>query len=310
MPSAALRSLIEENAPRLPFCADEKNQARPERKVVALQKKFIQLNPKNRLWVTVFDVDRCDRAGDAWLDAGLPPPTFVAINPATLHAQIGYALATPVSLGGAAHQKPVQYLKAIHRIYTAELGADPAFGGFMSRNPLHPSLVLDEPVPGKLYELGELAEYVDLGGTARQYRPSAEEEAGRGRNCLLHVTLREWAWRAIRAYWSPEGETAWTEAVHRRAVMVNCQIQQPLDVGEMSCVARAIARWTWRHTTPSGFREWQAERGRESGKARRAATADQRAQARVLQAAGHSTRAIALVLQVSQSTISRWLRAP
>jgi len=177
-----------------------------------------------------------------------------------------------------------------------------AFSGPLSKNPLHPAWRLWEPANAPVYELSELHRGVDLPKRPRR-RPRPE---GLSRNCDLFDSLRNWAYQAVRDFWRPGRQEAFEESVLQCALALN-SFPSPLGYSEVKGIARSVARYTWRRMTPAGFRAVQAGRGRRSGEVRRQATADLRAEAKGLHAAGKSKSEIALALDVPRPTIVRWL---
>lgn len=304
MASAALASLIQANVPHRPYCANVKNAAHVRPQEIALSSPYLQLNsPTHHGWLTL-DVDR-RFAALAWIDAGLPPPTYIAANRENGHAHLGYALSAPVCTTKFARQAPLRYFAAIEHAYTARLNADFAFCGPLAKNPLHPMWHLWEPANAPTYELSYLAEFVDL---PKRLPPQA---AGVGRNCDMFQTLRCWSYTAIRDFWSCRRPDMWTEACLRQAQVFNT-FEVPLGFSELRGIARSVSRFVWREFTPGDFSKIQSERGRRggiaSGEIRRSATFEQRVKAHALSVEGHSQRSIAAKLQVGQATIGRWLR--
>lgn len=239
-----------------------------------------------------------------WERADLPVPTFIAVDRDNTRAHVGYALSSPVCTTDAARIGPMQYLAAVEYAYTAKIRADFAFSGPVSKNPLHPHWRVWEPANAPVYELSFLAEFVDLPNRL----PS--RQAGVGRNCELFDQLRIWAYSSVRDFWCPGGQGAWQEAVHRQADTFNT-FAKPLGASEIRGLARSVSRYVWRRFTPSGFRQVQAERGRlggrASGAARLVANEDKRSSAVLMAAGGMSVRAIAKELDVSKSTVARWV---
>ena len=253
MVSPALTTLVQEHAPYQPYCGPNK-YARVRSKEVALGEPYIQLNPPAfRAWL-ILDIDK-PNAAFACEDNGLPTPTFVAINPDNGHAHAGYALSTPVCVTDAARIAPIRYLAAIEHAYTMQAGADVAFTGPLSKNPLHPRWRVMEPANAPAYELGYLADFVDLPNRLPP-RPS-----GVGRNCDLFDCLRQWAYRAVRDYWGPGRQDIWREAVRRHAEALNTFLV-PLGNAEVAGIARSVARHVWRNTTPTSFHESQVAKGK------------------------------------------------
>lgn len=268
--SVALRALVEDRAPKRPYCGLTKI-ARIRDREAALSMPFLQLNPPALESWLILDIDR-ECSGFEAQDAGLPEPTFVLLNPENRHSQVGYALAAPVCTSSAARRRPVRYLAAIEAGYNRRVGGDLAFQGPLSKNPLFEGWHLIEPAAAPTYELGLLAEYVDLPNRLPRRRAEVEAEVEVGgrikRNCTLFDRLAEWARRAVRGFWRPGGETDWSEACLSHAETLNC-FTPPLTHSEVRGIARSVSRWTWRNCTPVGFREWQAAMGVRSGATRR-----------------------------------------
>lgn len=261
---------------------------------------YVQLNAPQKCSWLILDVDR-PGAALAWERGGLPPPTYIAINRKNSNAHPAWALAAPVCTTAAARKHPLRYLAAIEYAYTKAAGADFAFSGALSKNPLHESWRLWEPANAPVYELGLLAEYVDL--PARIPR----RERGLGRNCDLFDDLRAWSYAAVRDFWCPGGGEAWRTAILRQAEVLNT-FEEPLAAGEVAGIARAVAKFTWRRFSPARFRVIQSERGKRSGAARLAQNEDKRVSARLMHAQGWSLREIAAELDVSKSSVARWVK--
>jgi len=303
MASAALNKIIVSNAPHRPYCANVKNAARVRPLNDALKEPYLQLNSPTHQSMLVVDIDR-NQAATVWMDANLPPPTYVATNIENGHAQIGYALASPVCKTEAARLAPLRFLAAVEYAYTLKAGGDFAFCGPLAKNPLHSHWRVWEPANAPTYELNYLAEYVEL----PKQLPS--RQAGIGRNCDMFENLRRWAYTSVKAFWRPRGEAQWIEAVLRQAEMFNT-FETPLGFSELSSIARSVSRFVWRNFSPYEFRQIQSKRGQRggiaSGVVRRAASAEQRALANELFEEGLSKRAIATQLNVGRATIGRWL---
>lgn len=297
--------------PRRPYCTDELAAGLRVRSLTqALRRRYIQANPPMlRVW-SIHDIDR-PGAAVAWEDADLPPPTWATINRENGHAHLVWGLAAPVLVDGlAARQAPIRYLCAIESMMRARLGADPGFGGLITKNPAHPQWrTLRGPVLG--YELRELADY--LPGIERHLPRRRPETVGLGRNCDTFDHVRRWAYRTIRAYRTAGGLgswNAWLAACNDRALAHNAEYPTPMDPRECWWIARSVAKWTWRTLTPAGFRRWQAAQGRKGGLAKGQAYAEARAKARQLYREGHPVGAIAATFGVSGRTVRNWLSEP
>lgn len=317
--SNAVYDLFRESLPHHPFCSDDKTASLIRNVEHALRHEYIQANPPQSVRWLIFDVDR-EGAAYSWYDKDLPPPSWVATDPATGRGHIAYGLRAPVFRIGNVRPGPLRYLAAIETAYCDRLGADPYYAGLITKNPAHERWRVWCPANDPLYDLGDLADYVDLPTVLRR-RVVREIPAGMlWRNVSLFDELRYWAYAAIKEYYGFSPFVDWHAAVQSHAQSINVfpSPPGPLSLKEVRDTAKSVAKWTWDNITRGDFREFvikthtseiQAERGRLSGIARRKASLDARAHAVDLRLRGKSTHEIAATLGVSQSTVSRWLRA-
>lgn len=233
----------------------------------------------------VFDVDKrhADEVREGyqeWQDLGLPPPHWIAINPDNGNYHLGYILAAPVARTAAARFGPLRYLAAIEHVLANRLGADLAYSGLITKNPLHSDwlTIWHNVEPYTLDYLAEFCPDADLAAFLGRSRKEAKEAGGLGRNVEVFDTVREWGYKAVRKYWRPNGYDAWAEAVRAACESANAFGREqggPLPVSEIKAIAKSIARWIWRRLTPSSFADYverthtpeiQARRGAKGGK--------------------------------------------
>ncbi|MDD3500782.1 MAG: primase C-terminal domain-containing protein, partial [Sulfurovum sp.] len=188
----------------------------------------------------------------------------------------------------------------------------PGYSGLITKNPAHP-LWRTLRGPRLAYELGELAEWVDLPKHLPKRKP---EQIGLGRNVTVFDWLRHYAYRHIRHYKGDiRNYVLWQAHLNNKALERNGELLIPLDGREVWHIAKSVAKWTWRQfdlaASDARFSALQAHRGRKggvaSGLSRAAKNEDKRASARLMAAQGYSSRAIAASLGVNQSTVVRWL---
>jgi hypothetical protein len=283
----------------------------------ALERAYIEANCTAFVWRVAFDVDR-EGAALAAEHANVATPNWIATRSTNAHAHLGYELDAAVVRSDAGRLRPLRYLAAIEDAYTRALGADTGYTGLICKNP-HSAAWRVQWLRRPGYSLGELAEYVDL----QPYVKGRRQPAGPlGRNCLLFDSVRQWAYREIRAARAAGLFDQWQAEVVRRAAGMNLFVgmdlrcTEPLALSEVRAIAKSIARWTWTRfdlaASDARFSALQAARGRRggqaSGKARAAASADKRVKAYELHASGLSQSAIAAELGVTQQAVSKWLR--
>lgn len=324
----ALDELFEPSRfPRAAYCSDGKGYpTRLRRFPLALRKPQIQINPPTLTYWLVFDIDR-EQGGLAWDYAGLPYPTWSAVNPDNGHAHIVYGLEVAVCTSEAARIAPLRYLSAVYTAMAERMGADKSYAGLLTHNPTHKHwrTYWGRRQP---YDLGELADYLELPPYSDHFKPGAEalEAANQdvfayGRNCTMFDQLRAWAYTAVREYRGGK-ITAWRESVQAKAESLNT-FNVPLLDSEVSSIAKSVAKWVWKYDKDAlakflarqsrkgsrTKRETQVKAGRASGAARRSASDEARITAIAMYLDGDYTQEkVAEYVGKSQQTISHWWR--
>ncbi|HEY8101767.1 MAG TPA: replication initiation protein [Burkholderiaceae bacterium] len=295
--------------PTRPYCSDDKSARFIRSLSAAILRPYIQANPPHlRIW-SIYDIDRAGGAL-AWERANLPPPSWAAANRENAHAHLVWGLSVPVLVDSPdMRQRPLRYLCAVEAAFRERLQADQGYSGLITKNPSH-SLWRTWRGPRLTYELGELAEWVDLPKYLPKRKP---QEIGIGRNLTVFDWLRQYAYRCIRHHKNgAHNLTMWQCHLNNKALDRNGDLQIPLDGQEIWHIAKSVGKWTWNRfdiaTSDEKFSQLQAHRGRQSGISRAAANEGKRASARQMAAQRLSTRAIATELAVNQSTVVRWLK--
>ena len=187
-----------QDLPKKPYCSYGKGTKTYIRsKKHAIQYPLIQVNHVHTVQYLIFDID----APDAYLhffDVNLPTPTWIAKNKKNGHCHVCYELKTPVCKTANAKLEPLRYLASIEYTYAKKLGADLRYSGLLTKNPVDRDweVTLLNPRP---FELGELADYVDLETKPKKTENEKNEVSGLGRNCIMFDVVRKWAYKAIRA---------------------------------------------------------------------------------------------------------------
>jgi replicase family protein/primase-like protein len=254
-----LRQAFPDLVPCRPWCSDDLNHGLViRRKPLALQKRYIQLDPPKMVRWLAFDIDRRDAHGAAE-QANLPAPNFIAVNPENGHSLSAYLIGVPVFKFDGARRGPIEFLSSVERGYTRRLGADPGYVGLISKNPLHPSWRVDWQV-GRPYDLGELADALDN----RDMRPQSKSEtSGLGRNCSVFNDARFWAYENAREFKRSGGSfERWEARLAQIASGWNMHFNQPLAHSEIRQIAKSIAKWTWRRFCDEELSRKQSFRGK------------------------------------------------
>ena len=283
-------------------------------------------------WLTAlrFDIDT-EGGGAAWIEAELPAPNLVVINPSNGHAHLIYLLGAWVQtdFGDSRRLKVVRYAAAVERAYSAALGADTAYAGRFHHNPLSCAYVtkIGREAP---YSLDELARYVDLTAPPQKKSPVT----GIGRNVEIFDRLRRCAHVGV-ADWRIGTYDAWCGAVADRGEQIATDVgaespRGPLAANEVGHIVKSVAHWVWERYG-AACRPCYAKRGwlhSASGRrlARRpvrrpenapawtlrkyvAPARQRRAEALEMREKGIAAREIARVLSISVREVYRLLRS-
>lgn len=303
---AAQLEQFKENLATKPYCTDAKEFGlliRP--KNTALKKKYIQHNKPSSVKYLAFD---CDYAGADQLigDEHLPPPNFIAFNQVNGRSHVFYALEVEVYTVENARRKPIELLAAIeHRLCTV-LKADPAYTGFIVKNPCHSDWEVHE-YKTTPWGLNEFLEYIELPAKT----PKKARDFGLGRNVFLFDSTRYWAYAQVLSYRLSGARDEFFEAVLNYAVEKNSQFPVPLSFPEVKATAKSIAKWTWNkytgRMTDQQFSAKQAARGTRSGQARVQKNLESRVMANLFSMVGLKQSQIVKILSAPKQSVSRWL---
>ena len=306
-----LADYLSTHSPTKPYCTDDLSYGlRVRARNIALKMRYMQLNHPSSCHALIFDIDRAGAAYAAQ-DAGLPDPSVIIITPKNRHAHVWYFLDVPVATGNAARQKPLDYLAALQRTIGRVLGADAAYSGLITKNPLCDSWLplysLDAPV--RCYTMRQLHEDI---GVLDPKPKKIDDVSGFSRNCMLFDKLRKWGYVAIRRHRGSlrrDSHVLWNAECLDKAVSINAEFLNPLSFAEVRGIAKSTAKFCWKHDPEQevAFHQRQSYKGKQSGIARQPSE-DKVTSARLMHASGMSTRKIGDELGVSHMTVSRWLK--
>lgn len=236
----------------------------------AVQQRFIQANPRRFQNALVVDIDRASAVMDALEKPHEhPDPSWVIETDRGAH--VGWWLSSPVCRSEYAARKPMRYAARVQEGLVRTLDADPAYTGFITRNPVFSDLAPGEVIWGseRAYELGEMRT-----ATMPRQLPRKTENARTdlGRNCALFEEGRHEVYRLNRAMGFPHADALYRAALSH-LLDLNSAIPQaaggPLDLAEVRSIASSMARWTAEHHTAAGFSEKQGRAAEKSGAVRR-----------------------------------------
>lgn len=254
-PGSALSRILEE-APYLARCSDNKTAALVRPRDYAIRFPYMQINRRGMVSWLIFDLDHEDSL--IWDSAGLPPPNLIVRNRANGHAHLFYAIA-PVCTTEKARDKPIMYMKAIYQAFALRLSADPDYhSGPVAKTPGHRWWITTE-FHNHTYDLGELAEYVDLQLPSWPTGPKLDD-LPHSRHCILFEQLRYYAYSTVnreREKGSLESFTRLLESfAHNHNRFARNGFSQNLPLSSIRATVRSVARWTWAHYS-GGARCWR-----------------------------------------------------
>lgn len=249
------------------WAGDEKGDLRHLPGRAALRRRFIQANPRRRVNALVVDIDRPGAVMDA-LERPHEHPDPSWVIETNRGAHVGWWLSSPVCRSDYAALKPLRYAARVQEGLVRLLDADPAFTGFITRNPVFPQLAPGEVLWGaeKTYSLAEMRT-----SAMPRILPKKVDTARSdlGRNCSLFEQGRHEVYRLNRAMNYP-GADALFHASLSHLIDLNGSIRKaaggPLPLNEVRSMASSMARWTATNHTRQGFIQSQQRAGRKGGK--------------------------------------------
>jgi len=239
--SAALRT-FQDRLPQRPYCTNDLGQGLLIRSAnQAIGFRYIQPNPPVMKGCLVYDIDRPGGIFAAE-DAGLPAPSLAVENPTNRHVHLYYYVGIPICTSPSGRPGPIRYAGAIDVAFADALRADRGYSGLISKNPMHSAWATYPGPP--LYDLEELAEYVDLEKykDRRKHLPAY----GLGRNCTLFDRLRHWAYKQVDQYRAAGDFETWIKAVVIKAASYN-DFAVRLPEPEVKATAKSVGKWTWQN---------------------------------------------------------------
>ncbi len=253
-PGTALHRVFTE-APYLPRCSDNKTAARVRPREYAVRYPYMQVNRSGFVSWLIFDLDHSGAM--AWEDAGLPAPNLIVRNRESGHSHLYYAI-PPVCTTENARSRPIAYMKAVYAAFAVRLQADPDFhSGPVAKTPGHPWWLTHE-LHNHVYELGQLADYVDLASDRPWGRGPRLDEVSHSRHCILFEQLRHYAYSIVNV----ERERGTLETFSRlleayafnrnNFVKLGLGFTEDLPFSSIKATVKSVARWTWSRYTGTG----------------------------------------------------------
>ena len=324
-------SLFVDRLPRRPYATNDlPSGLRVMPAVSALEKRYVQYNGPSTINWLAFDIDRVYSLDAEW--GIVAPPNIVVRNPANGHAHLLFGLAHGVTRTSAGRAGPLRLLSAISEAYRHALDADTGFAELICKNPLHRHWQVETPAI-ELYDMHDLSEWVDLDAAAKRIKATPKRElGGAGRNCSLFDSLRTWAYKAYAEYGNSKampaarpddcpGFDGWAAAVLEKARRLNI-FANPLPDSEVRATAKSVAKWLCNQytgtrragsapddMTPQVFSMVQASLSKMAHAKRWGDNSTKQVEAVRMAAGGLTQKQIATQLEVTQQTVSNWLKS-
>ena len=242
--TALNRVLLE--APYLPRCSDDKTATRIRPREYAIRYPYMQVNRPGMVSWLIFDLDHSNAL--IWEDAGLPAPNLIVRNRKSGHSHLYYAI-PPVCTTESARSKPIAYMKAIYEAFAARLDADTDFhSGPVAKTPGHPWWLTWE-IHSHIYELGELADYVELAVSSPWGKGPQLDEVSHSRHCILFEHLRYYAYSIVNREREKGSFSTFTRLLeayaHNRNSFQKLGFSGDLPLSSLRATVKSVARWTW-----------------------------------------------------------------
>ncbi|MDV6252839.1 replication initiation protein [Vibrio sp. EA2] len=235
-------------APYLSRCSDNKTAMLVRPRHYAVRWPYMQVNRKDMCSWLVFDIDHEDQEFPnpyIWQDEGLPAPNLIVRNRHDNKAHLYYAIVS-VCTSDNARSQPIQYLKAVYQAMALRMKADQAYSGPVAKTPFHPWWQTTE-LHSQVYELGELADSVDLETPLPWGEAAYLNDVSHSRNCTLFEHSRHYAYSIIRGERREGSYESFKRRICHYATYKNYSFEgkTPLRHSEVMSVVKSVSRWTW-----------------------------------------------------------------
>ncbi|MBT2375534.1 replication initiation protein [Pseudomonas fluorescens] len=240
----ALSRVVSE-APYLARCSDNKTATLVRPRDYAIRYPYMQINRRGMVSWLIFDLDHSNSL--SWDDEGLPPPNLIVRNRNNGHSHLFYAI-PPVCTTENARDKPIQYMKAIYTAFALRINADTDYNsGPVAKTPGHSWWSTSE-LHSHVYELGELADYVELQVSPWKTGPKLED-LPHSRHCILFEQLRYYAYSIVNRERERGTLASFTQLLeafaHNHNKFARNGFSQDLMLSSIRATVRSVARWTW-----------------------------------------------------------------
>ena len=242
-----IRQRFIETTPKYMRCTDRLSFGHSlEPKRNALGCRYLNPNSQKVVRWQFFDLDRSD-AALRFDDANVAVPNAIIENEENGHAHYAYALEVGVVRSADGRTAPQNYLEAIRRGMTRRLGADPHFGHYLAKNPLHPQWRTTW-LSTKAHSLNDMSVWLEAEDMrpAHKSRKAEHEFAQEGRNCSLTSDLAKFALRvAWRFKHGAHTLQDYQRGLHVEAFNLNEAFPEPLPFKEVQAIVRSVGKWAW-----------------------------------------------------------------
>lgn len=234
----------------------------------ALELPHIRFDARGFRSVMLFDMDDSSH-GYVWDDKHLPEPSWVSVNPANGHSHLAYVLEHPVVRIEEKDAKPVRFFNLVRRGFQLQLGADTAYSGTLTKNPL--SGCWRTRFSNHVYSLSYMFEWIHPKIRRLTQFPELESNSLEHKGLLaLALGRNDYVFNATRedaySHWdilvelTKEGRIAW---LFDRATAHNHQHgAAPLTAQEIRQIAKSISDFIVSAYDPSKGRQGLPERQR------------------------------------------------
>ena len=240
---SALNRIMDE-APYLSRCSSNKTAAKIRPREHAVNYPWMQINRSGMVSWLIFDLDHTNPF--VWQDENLPEPNIAVINRNSGKSHLFYAI-VPVCTTENARSGPIQYMKSVYNAMGSRLDADPAYSGPVAKTPGHPWWHTLE-LHNRVYDLGELSEYVELEVTPWGSSPNIEA-LSHSRHEMLFEWLRHYAYSIVNKERESGSFTTFNRLLdahaHNKNNFKTMKFSANLTANQVAATVKSVARWTW-----------------------------------------------------------------